>query len=202
MKSSNEEPLVLSKNNARNFLVRNAIDAATLEKEARLLQTERKSEERIFRKKRELILQRQSRIFESQRSLLSSPASLPDTQLNHSSSKEKFSSLRRSHSMNLLPDIHATQRKTERNSKKHSDTDVRRWQVFNKDKTGEGFSTETCAIEDWTELRKCRYLRTCSTKKELLDVEKTRFSGDRFSMTTSRGLTENPVRRNEEGRAK
>ena len=171
MKPSNEEPLVLSKNNARNLLIRNAIDAATLEKEARLLQTERKSEERLFRKKRELILQRQSRIFENQRSLLSSPASLPDEQSNSSPSKEKLSSLRRSHSMILLPDIHANQRKQERKSKKHSDTDIGRWQIFKMDKN----STETCANENWTDLRKCRYLRTCSIKKELLDVENTRF---------------------------
>ena len=176
MKSRNDEPLVLSKNNARNFLVRNAIDAVALEKETRLLQTEKKSEERLFRKKRELILQQQSRIFQSQRSLLSSPVSLPDRQSNPSPSKEKFSSLRRSHSMILLPDIHATQRKTERQSKKHSVTEIRRWQAFNTEKTGEGFSTETCAIEDWTELRKCRYLRTCSTKKELLYMEYIRFS--------------------------
>ena len=175
--SSNEEPLVLSKNNARNLLMRNAIEAATLEKEARLLQTERKSEERLFRKKREHILQRQSRIFESQRSLLSSPASLPDEESNSSPRKAKFSSLRRSHSMITLPDIHASQRIQERKSKKHSDTDIGRWQVFKMDKN----STETCAIDDLTDLQKCRYLRTCSIKKELLDVECTRFY-DRLSL--------------------
>ena len=173
MKSSNEDSLVLSKNTARNFLVRNAIDAARLKKDARLLQSERKSEERLFRKKRELILQQQSKIFESQRSLLSSPVSLPDRQSNPSLSMKKIPSLRRSHSMILLPDIHATQRKTERQSKKHSDPglSLRRWQILNTEKTGEGFSTETCAIEDWTGLRKCRYLRICSTKKELLDID-------------------------------
>ena len=60
MKSSNEESLVLSKNNAKLFLVRNALDQATLKKEARLLQKERNSGERLFLKKREHLLQQQS----------------------------------------------------------------------------------------------------------------------------------------------
>lgn len=179
MKSSNEKPssILLSKNNARTLLVRNAIVAATSEKEARLLQTERKSEERLFRKKKEFILQRQSRIFERRKSSVS----LPEKQSNPSQSKEKLSSLRLSHSMMSLPDIHAAQRKIERHSKKYSDTGVRRWQVFNTEKNGEGSSTETCPIEDWTELRKCRYLRSCQSRKKMLDVEYTQFS-DRLSL--------------------
>ena len=174
MKASNENPspMLLSKRNARSLLVRNAIDAATLEKEGRLLQSERNSEERLFRKKKEVILQRQSRILERQKSSVS----LPEKESNPSPSKGKFSFLRRSHSLITLPDIHAARRKIERYSKKQSDTDVKRWQVK---KNGEGFSTETCPIEDWTELRKCRYLRSCSRDKEMLDVEQ--FS-DRLSL--------------------
>jgi len=174
MKSSNERPSskLLSKRNARSLLVRNAIDAATLEKEARLLQSERKSEERLFRKKKEVILQRQSRILERQMSSVS----LPEKESNPSPSKEKLSSLRRSHSLITLPDIHAAQRKIERQSKKHSDTDVKPWQVR---KNGEGFSTELCPIEDWTELRKCRYLRSCSRTQKMLDVEQL---SDRLSL--------------------
>ena len=163
MKSSNEKPspILLSKRNARSLLVRNAIDAATSEKEARLLQSERKSEERLFRRKKEVILQRQSRILERQ----TSSVSLPEKESNPPPSKEKLSSLRRSHSLITLPDINAAQRKIERHSKKHSDTDVKWWQV-----NGKGFSTDTCPIEDWTELRKCRYLRSCSRNK-MLDVD-------------------------------
>ena len=165
MKSSNEEPspILLSKRNARSLIVRNAIDAATLEKDARLLQSERKSEERLFRKKKEVILQRHSRIFERQKSSVS----LPEKQSNPSPSKEE-SSLRRSCSLNALPKINAGQRKLERHFKKHSG---KRWQVSYTEKNEERFSTETCPIEDWTELRKCRYLRSCSRNKEVIDVE-------------------------------
>lgn len=166
MKSSNEEPspILLSKRNARSLLVQNAIDAATLEQEARLLQSERKSEERLFRKKKELILQRHSRIFERQKSSVS----LPEKQSNPSPSKEELSSLRRSCSLTTLPKINAGQRKLERHFKKHSG---KRWQVSYTEKNGEGFSTETCPIEEWTELRKCRYLRSCSRNNEVIDVE-------------------------------
>ena len=177
MKSSNEKPspILLSKRNARSLLVRNAIDAATLGKEARLLQSERKSEERLFRKKKEVILQRQSRIFERQKSSVS----LPEKQSNPSASKEELSSLRRSHSLITLPDINAGQRKIEKHSKTHSDTDVMRWQVSYTEKNGEGFSTETCPLEDWTQLRKCRYLRSSSRNKEVKHVEQL---SDRLSL--------------------
>jgi len=163
MKSSNERPSskLLSKRNAKSLLVRNAIDAVTLEKEARLLRSERNSEERLFRKKKEVILQRQSRIFKRQMT----SASLPEKE-SSPPSKEKLPSLRRSHSLITLPEVHAAQRKIERHSKKHSDTDVKRRQV-----NGNGFATDTCPIEDWTELRKCTYLRSCSRNKEMLDVE-------------------------------
>jgi len=169
MQSGNEKPspILLSKKNARSLLVRNAIDAATLEKEARLLQSGRKTEERLFRKKKEVFLQRQSRIFERQMSSVS----LPEKESSPSPSEEKLPSLKHSHSLITLPDIHAAQRKAERPSKKHSNTDVKRWQFPYTEKNGEGFSTETCPIEDWTELGKCRYLRSCSRNKEKLDVE-------------------------------
>ena len=192
MKSRNEEPspILLSKRNARSLLVRNAIDAATLEKEARLLQSERKSEERLFCKKREAILQRRSRIFERQKSSVS----LPEKESNPSPSKEKLTSLRRSHSQITLPDIHAAQRKMERFSKKHSDTDVNRWQV-----NGKGFSTDTCPVEDWTELGKCRYLRSCSRNEEMLEVEQL---SDRLTTRTSHRFINNPISRNEAGNLK
>ena len=172
MKSRNEKPspILLSKRNARSLLVRNAIDAATLEKEGRLLQSERNSEEKFFRKKKEVILQRRSRILERQKSSVS----LPEKESNPSPSQEKVSSLRRSQSLITLPDINAAQAKMERYSKKHSDTDVKRWQV-----NGKGFFTDTCPVEDWTELRKCRYLRSCSRNKEMLDVEQL---SDRLSL--------------------
>jgi len=164
MKSSNERPSskLLSKRNAKSLLARNAIDAATLEKEARLLQSERNSEERLFRKKKEVILQRQSRILQRQMSSVS----LPEKE-SSPPSKGTMLSLRRSHSLITLPDIHAAQRKIERRSKKYSDTDMKGRQV-----NGKGFATDTCPKEDWTDLRKCRYLRFCSTNKEMLDVER------------------------------
>ena len=187
MKSRNEEPslILLSKRNARSLLVRNAIDAATSERETRLLQSERKSEEELFRKKKEVLLQRRSRILERQKSSVS----LPEKESNPSSSKEKLSSLRRSHSQITLPDIPAAERKRERYSKKHSDTDLKRWQLNAK-----GFSTDTCPIEDWAELSKCRYLRSCSTNKEMLDVEQL---SDRLTTTTSRRFIDNPLRNEE-----
>lgn len=192
MKSRNEEPspILLSKRNARSLLVRNALDAAILEKEARQLQSERMSEERLFRKKKEVILQRRSRIFERQKSSVS----LPEKESNPSSSKEKLSSFRRSHSGITLPDIHAAQGKMEKYPKKHSDTHLKRWQVNAKE-----FSTDTCPIEDWTELTKCRYLRSCSTNKEMLDVEQL---SDRLTTTTSHRFIDNPTSRNEEGSIK
>ena len=60
MKPSNEESFVLlSKNSAKTLLVRNAMDQATLKKEALMLEKERISEERSFLKAKEHLLQRQ-----------------------------------------------------------------------------------------------------------------------------------------------
>ena len=106
-----------------------------------------------------------------------SAVSLPEKESNPSRNKEKLSSLRLSHSLITLPDIHAAQTKLERHSEKDSDTDVGRWQVSYTENNGEGFSTGTCPIEDWIELRKLRYLRSCSRNKEMLDVEQL---SDRF----------------------
>lgn len=61
--STSEEPL-LTKNNARTLFLRNAHDAASLKKAQRFLQKEWKSEEKLFQKQREHILQRQSHLVE------------------------------------------------------------------------------------------------------------------------------------------
>ena len=61
MKPSNED-ILLSKNNAKTLLFRNAHDAAALKKEARLLQKEWNSEEKMFLKQRERMLQRQTNL--------------------------------------------------------------------------------------------------------------------------------------------
>ena len=78
MKSSNnEQPVLLSKHNSRSLLVRNAIDQDTLRKQARLLEKEKNSGERLFLKKREHLLQRQvTRILETSQSRPSSSCSL------------------------------------------------------------------------------------------------------------------------------
>ena len=59
MKPSNED-LLLSKNNAKTLLFRNAVDSATLKKEEKMIQKERNFEEKIFLKQREQLMQRQS----------------------------------------------------------------------------------------------------------------------------------------------
>lgn len=59
MKPSNED-LLLSKNNAKTLLFRNAVDSATLKKEEQMIQRERNFEEKIFLKQREQLMQRQS----------------------------------------------------------------------------------------------------------------------------------------------
>lgn len=78
MKSSNDEPpVLLSKHNSRSLLVRNAIDQDTLRKQARLLEKEKNSGERLFLKKREHLLQRQvTRVLETSQSRPSSSCSL------------------------------------------------------------------------------------------------------------------------------
>ena len=73
MKPTDEESFsLLSKNNAKILLVRNAKDQATLKKETRLLEKERNSEERSFLKTRERLLQQQSARIEISKRPLSS----------------------------------------------------------------------------------------------------------------------------------
>ena len=206
MNASNEEPrlILLSKNNAKTLLVRNAIDQATLTKEAKLLQKERNTGERLFLKKKKHLLERQSQImYEKDQRPLSScslqlensvakwnsetnlagilspkPArketngnSKRETLLSssfflsykgddtHSSPRPRsktFSSLTRSNSMISLPDIHATSHGL--TGEKKSINKKLSWQMSNSQKTGEA----VCVLDDWNELRKCRYLRTCS----------------------------------------
>lgn len=207
MKASSEEPLVLlSKNNAKTLLVRNAIDQATLTKEARLLQKERNSGERLFLKKKKHLLERQSRIMyemgqrplsscsvqldnavtkwnsetnlagilspkpgrkqtdgnTKRQRLLSSSFSASseedDKQSTPRARSKPFSSLTRSNSMISLPDIHATSHGLT-GEKKYIDK-KRSWQISNSQKTSES----VCVVDDWKELRKCRYLRTCSAE--------------------------------------
>ena len=95
----------LSQRNGRSLVVLNAINGARLEKEARPLQSERKSEEKLFRETKEEILQWQLIVFERQQSSVSSPE-----KESNLSSEEKLPSLRRSESLITLPNIHATQR--------------------------------------------------------------------------------------------
>ena len=176
MKPTKEEPLaLLSKNSAKTLLMRNAIDAATLNKETRQIQRERNSEQRLFLKKKEHILRRQSSLVEEltpklrrkyieinkQQQLLSSSSfALPD--------ERTFSSRSRSSSLSSavsLPDIYATtpQRKTAAN--KMNEDSNRRWKGSKKN-ARESVYEETCPLDaDWKELRKCRYLRNFSTEK-------------------------------------
>lgn len=62
MKPSNEQDILLSKSNARTLLFRNAHDAASLKIEERLLQREWNSEEKLFLKQRDQMLQRRSNL--------------------------------------------------------------------------------------------------------------------------------------------
>lgn len=203
-----EPPKLLSRNNAKTLLVRNAINQATLQKEAQLLQKERNSGERLFLKKKKHILQRQSRIISEmghQRPLSSSslqlentvtrwnsetnlaellspkprrkeidgekrsqmsPSSLFSSDLEESTPRPRrntFSSLNRSNSVICLPDIRATSGGLTR-EKKYIEK-KRLWQPPNSGKTTESLDAEAvCALHDWKELQKCRYLRTCSTE--------------------------------------
>lgn len=179
MKSSNEE-LVLSKSSAKHLRVRNAIEAATLSKETRQLQKERKYEERLFFKKREHILQRQSSLVEEltpklrkedidanpsrPRILSASKFPLFDKQsLNSPRSRRRtFPEFESKNSLAVsLPDIHATcQRKPGQNK---LNTSERSRKGCNR-RPGEDKCEETCSIDEWKEMRKCRYLRTCSTE--------------------------------------
>ena len=61
MKPSGDD-ILLSKNNAKTLLFRNAVNTATLKEETRWLQKEWKSEEKLFLKQREQMLQRQSNL--------------------------------------------------------------------------------------------------------------------------------------------
>ena len=196
-----EPPKLLSRNNAKTLLVRNAINQATLQKEAQLLQKERNSGERLFLKKKKHILQRQSRIISEmghQRPLSSRSLQLENTvtrwnsetnlaevlspkprrkeidgeKIIRSSDLEEstprprrntFSSLNRSNSVICLPDIRATSGGLTR-EKKYIEK-KRLWQPPNSGKTAESLDAEAvCALHDWKELQKCRYLRTCSTE--------------------------------------
>ncbi|KAJ7370689.1 hypothetical protein OS493_030441 [Desmophyllum pertusum] len=212
---SNEEAFIcLSKNNAKTLLVRNAIDQATLNKEVRQLQKERNSGQRLFLKKKEHLLQRQStRIFETSQRPLSSLSltqlavtkwrnettknSLAGRELSSSKLGRKdgnksqmslssslpllsegtenlsrfrprnktLSSLSFSHSTtSSLPDIHTASSGTA--GKKYTDTEQPR-QVSNKvNKEKTELRMENYDIDEWKELRKCRYLRRCSIKKD------------------------------------
>ena len=206
MRASKEEPpVLLSKNITKTLLVRNAMNQATLKKEARLIQKERNSGERLFLKKKKHLLERQSRImcevgqrplsscslhqenavtkWNSERNLakiltpkpgrklkdtdgnakrqrlLSCPFPLSfegdDNQSSPRVRSKTISSLTRSNSMISLPDIHATS---------HGLTGERQyiekkpsWQLPSHQKTDDS----VCVLDDWKELRKCRYLRTC-----------------------------------------
>lgn len=173
MKPGKEEPVsLLSKNTAKTLLVRNAIDATTLSKETRQIQKQRNSEQRLFLKKREHMLQRQSSLRESspnlrrksdesnkQQRLLSASSFLsadderPMKALSRSST---LSSLSSSSSLAVsLPDIFAaSQWKTGTN--RMSEVAKRHWKGEKKSVSQE----ESCPInDDWMELRQCRYLR-------------------------------------------
>ena len=165
MKPGKEEPVcLLSKNTAKTLLVRNAIDATTLSKETRQIQKQRNSEQRLFLKKREHMLQRQSSLRESspnlrrksdesnkQQRLLSASSFLSADDERPMSARSRSSTLSSlSSSSNLavsLPDIFAASQKTGTN--RMSEDAKRHWK-------GE----ESCPInDDWMELRQCRYLR-------------------------------------------
>ena len=212
--SHKKEPLaLLSRNNAKTLMVRNAINQATLQKEAQLLQKERNSGERLFLKKKKHILQRHSRIISEmghQRPLSSCSLPLENTVTRWNSEKDlagvlspkprgktidgnnksrlssasfsssdfqgddnestprprrnTFSSLSRSNSVICLPDIRATSAGL--TGEKKNIQNKRLWQPPNDGKAAERFDEEAvCVLDDWKELRKCRYLRACSTER-------------------------------------
>lgn len=211
--SRKNDPLaLLSRNNAKTLLVRNAINQATLQKEAKLLQKERNSGERLFLKKKKHILQRQSKIIsemghqrplssfslqlenevtrwnsetnlagtltpqprrkeidgKNKSRLASSSFSSSDFQGDDNEStprprRNTFSSLSRSNSVTCLPDIRATSAGL--TGVKKSIEKKRSWQLPNSGKTAESFGAEgVCVLDDWKELRDCRYLRACSSE--------------------------------------
>lgn len=177
MKPGKEEPVsLLSKNTAKTLLARNAIDAATLSKETRQIQKQRNSEQRLFLKKREHILKRQSSLRESspnlrrksaesnkQQRLLSASSFLSADDERPMSARSRSSTLSSlSSSSNLavsLPDIYAaSQWITGTNTM--SDVAKRQWKGDNKNVSQE----ESCPVnDDWTELRQCRYLRNLNS---------------------------------------
>lgn len=204
--SRKKEPLaLLSRNNAKTLLVRNAINQATLQKEAQLLRKERNSGERLFLKKKKHILQRQSRIISemghqrplsscslqmenavtrwnsetnlagvltpqprrkeidgnNKSRLASSSFSSSDFEGDDNEStprprRNTFSSLSRSNSVICLPDIRATSAGL--TGEKKNIEKKRLWRPPNNGKTAEA----VCALDEWKELRNCRYLRACS----------------------------------------
>lgn len=79
------------------------------------------------------------------------------------SRSKTLSSLTRSNSVICLPDIHATSGGLTGEQKYIEKR--RLWQPPNSGKTGESLGAEAvCVVDDWKELRKCRYLRTCSAE--------------------------------------
>ena len=183
MRPNNEEQ-VLSKSSAKALRARNAIDAATLDKETRQLQKERSSEERLFLKKREHFLQRQSSLVGEltpklrrkeidlngkQRLLSASSLRLSDQQehpfgpRSRSRTLSSTDSLAGDSSLVLLPDIFATSNGKTGTTKLNSETKLR-WNGYKKGKAGEECE-QTCSIDNWKKLRDCRYLRTWSTEK-------------------------------------
>ena len=183
MRPSGEEH-VLSKSSAKALRVRNAINAATLNKETRQLQKEKNSEERLFLKKRERILQRQSSLVGEltpklrrkqidvngkQRLLSASSLRLSDQH------EHPFGPRFRSRALSLtdsevgeslpvsLPDIFATAKGKTGTKTPNSEAKLR-WNGYKNGNAGEECE-ETCSIDYWKKLRDCRYLRTFSTEK-------------------------------------
>lgn len=175
MSSSHGGP-VLSKHNAKRLCARNAIDAATLDKETRQLQKEKKSEERLFLKNRKHILQRQSSLVGDLTPKLKKKESVSSTggqQLLSASSlrvpdqqEQQFLPRCRSRTLSSstggdplsvsLPDIFAV---STGKTRANNDTKLK-WKGSRTSEEREE-SEETCKIDYWARLRECRYLRTC-----------------------------------------
>lgn len=101
MKASHEEsPMLLSKKTTKTLLMRNAINQETLKKQSRLLEKEKSSEERLFLKKREHLLQRQvTRVLETSQSRPSSSRSI--NMENSVTNWKKATALSREYSQSL-----------------------------------------------------------------------------------------------------
>ena len=178
--SSSHNGLVLSKHNAKRLRARNAIDAATLDKETRQLQKEKNSEERLFLKNRKHILQRQSSLVGELTPKLRDKESVSSTgghRLLSASSlrvsdQQERQFLPRCRSRTLpsstggdplsvsLPDIFAA---STGKTKANKDTKLK-WRGSQNSKESKEYE-ETCKIDYWARLRECRYLRTCLKEK-------------------------------------